>query len=552
MRRDRKTDAPRVGRRRNGCRGGTDGDAGRCGRGRPGRALGGPIVARAGHRARARLVGALRSGRRLVSAADVCGRLALLLFGRAPRRLGVPFSQHRGPHVRLCVVAPAGRSLCGADRDARGGIFLRPCSSRRRSPACLRAAADRSPGRIVFGWACLSTACLCPAWCSAFRPRCGWRIRCSWPALALGHYARRGIAGTAPVLAAMLALALTHEGGLVFACAIVVTVALRGWRDAAFLRAAGALVVILAVWWRSRRRCRPGNTMRPSFRRPRCQFHRRARVARERLRHPADRRSPAMAPYVSSCGGSRRRRRRSGRSRSSRWRSPSIGCGSITRSTPRTAITCAPRSFRDPRAGRTCGVARAARGEPARTSIPLDEAACDRACGCCSRRFRGARRRARRRCAADVDPGACGRDRQIRRGLDALRGGGALARHGHGLRSGAGRSALRCRRTGHRRRHRPALVGDDDAILVGAGGAGLAPARLVVDPSALRFWLTCALATAGEKADSPIPIESRRLIRKYSWACIGRDGAGSFLLVFGSARLVVGVLVVVPSALVLA
>jgi hypothetical protein len=69
-----------------------------------------------------------------------------------------------------------------------------------------------------------------------------------WPALALGHSAGRGIVATAALFAAMLALALTHEGGLVFAGVVVATVGLRGLRDAAFLRAAGVLVVVLGAW----------------------------------------------------------------------------------------------------------------------------------------------------------------------------------------------------------------------------------------------------------------------------------------------------------------
>jgi hypothetical protein len=49
---------------------------------------------------------------------------------------------------------------------------------------------------------------------------------------------------------------------------------------------------------------------------------------------------------------------------------------------------------------------------------------------------------------------------------------------------------------------------------------GLAPRRLVIDPSVGYFWLTCDLATAIEKADNPIPVESRMLIRVH--ACLHR------------------------------
>ena len=46
----------------------------------------------------------------------------------------------------------------------------------------------------------------------------------------------------------LLALCLTHEGALILAVAIVATLFLRGLRDRAFLRGAGALLVALAVW----------------------------------------------------------------------------------------------------------------------------------------------------------------------------------------------------------------------------------------------------------------------------------------------------------------
>jgi hypothetical protein len=47
-----------------------------------------------------------------------------------------------------------------------------------------------------------------------------------------------------------------------------------------------------------------------------------------------------------------------------------------------------------------------------------------------------------------------------------------------------------------------------------------APARLVVDPEANYFWLTCATAAANQEADRAIPVESRRLVRVH--ACLYR------------------------------
>jgi hypothetical protein len=49
---------------------------------------------------------------------------------------------------------------------------------------------------------------------------------------------------------------------------------------------------------------------------------------------------------------------------------------------------------------------------------------------------------------------------------------------------------------------------------------GFAPTRLVVDPSAGYFWLSCGLATASARAERAIPAGSRELIRAYE--CLHR------------------------------
>jgi hypothetical protein len=49
---------------------------------------------------------------------------------------------------------------------------------------------------------------------------------------------------------------------------------------------------------------------------------------------------------------------------------------------------------------------------------------------------------------------------------------------------------------------------------------GFVPARLVVNPTANYFWLSCETATANQNADRAIPVESRRLVRVY--ACLHR------------------------------
>ena len=108
-------------------------------------------------------------------------------------------------------------------------------------------AADRSQGRIIFSYACLSTACLCPL-VFGFPTEMWMAHALFWPTLAVCHYARSSIRGIALVFAMLLALIFTHEGALIFAVTIVATLSFRGVRDAAFVRPAGAFFVALSIW----------------------------------------------------------------------------------------------------------------------------------------------------------------------------------------------------------------------------------------------------------------------------------------------------------------
>jgi hypothetical protein len=107
-------------------------------------------------------------------------------------------------------------------------------------------AADRSHARIIFVYACCSTALLCPL-VFGFPTEMCLAHAVFWPALAVSHYAKPTVVGTALVFVMILTLAFTHEGALVLAFAIVATLAPRGMRDASFLRAAAVLVVVLAL-----------------------------------------------------------------------------------------------------------------------------------------------------------------------------------------------------------------------------------------------------------------------------------------------------------------
>jgi len=107
-------------------------------------------------------------------------------------------------------------------------------------------ALDRSRQRILFTYACGSTAILCPL-VFGFPTEMWIAHALFWPTLAIVHYGRGPLAGPACFLA-LLALVLCHEGALIFAAAIVTTLALRGGRDRALLRAATAGAAALAIW----------------------------------------------------------------------------------------------------------------------------------------------------------------------------------------------------------------------------------------------------------------------------------------------------------------
>jgi hypothetical protein len=107
-------------------------------------------------------------------------------------------------------------------------------------------AADRSPGRIIFVYACGSTALLCPL-IFGFPTEMWLAHALFWPTLAMSHYAKPTVAGALLVFATWLLLAFTHEGALVLLVAIAATLALRGLRCAAFVRAAICLMVIVAL-----------------------------------------------------------------------------------------------------------------------------------------------------------------------------------------------------------------------------------------------------------------------------------------------------------------
>jgi hypothetical protein len=111
----------------------------------------------------------------------------------------------------------------------------------------LTLSADRSKSRVLFTYACLSTAALCPLVYGA--PTEMWMAHALfWPTLALCLYAPQDVRGRTAVFASLLALIFTHEGAIIFAATILFAVFLRGWRNVLFARAVAAFAFTMAIW----------------------------------------------------------------------------------------------------------------------------------------------------------------------------------------------------------------------------------------------------------------------------------------------------------------
>jgi len=122
--------------------------------------------------------------------------------------------------------------------------------------------ADRSPDRLVFAYACFSTACICPL-VFGFPTEMWLAHALFWPTLAAAHYARRDVLSFACLFPLMLAMMLSHEGALIYAVAILVTLGLRGFKDHAFLRGVLVFAAALAVWFWVKADIRPDSYIAP-------------------------------------------------------------------------------------------------------------------------------------------------------------------------------------------------------------------------------------------------------------------------------------------------
>ncbi len=108
-------------------------------------------------------------------------------------------------------------------------------------------ALDRTQGRMIFAFACLSTACLLP-FVFGFPTEMAMAHAVFWPALAASVSTSAGRRANLAIFGLLLALVLTHEGGVVLAAAIAGTASLHGLRTGPFRQTALALLGAMAVW----------------------------------------------------------------------------------------------------------------------------------------------------------------------------------------------------------------------------------------------------------------------------------------------------------------
>jgi hypothetical protein len=107
--------------------------------------------------------------------------------------------------------------------------------------------ADCTSRRVIFGYACFSIACLCPL-VFGFPTEMWMAHAVFWPVLSVCLCAPTNLRGATAVFVGLLALVFTHEGAIVLSFAILFALFLRGWLDAIFIRALTAFLVVMMIW----------------------------------------------------------------------------------------------------------------------------------------------------------------------------------------------------------------------------------------------------------------------------------------------------------------
>jgi hypothetical protein len=392
-----------------------------------------------------------------------------------------------------------------ATGDAAGGVRVYGLlfSAAPLAGLALTFAADRSPGRAVFVGACLSTALLCPLVFGC--PTETWFAHALfWPALASCHGAPVDARGAAAVGAIIVALVFTHEGGLIFAGAIVATSALRGVHSHAFVRAALALAGATALWLAVKTALPPDDYFGPVLARAGLRIIDAANFDLRICRLIA----AALAVYAVAYGTMRRLACRgatalAGLSAATAlavyWLGFDDGIHADDRYVVRTVLL-----ILTPAAGIAAAVTVvAAQGGLARWCAPL--AAVVRRLAAVPERFVvGAMLLVTLIHAVETAKFVAAWTRYT----SAVRGLATGTISDPALGDARFVSSARVRRDLD-----PLAWNSTTPYLSIMLAPGLAPTRLVVDPAANYFWLSCETATANERAPRSVPTDSRRLVR---------------------------------------
>lgn len=148
--------------------------------------------------------------------------------------------------VYLYAMAPAETYVALTD-DARGGVVLYGFLFLASQLFGLIATwfADRSPGRTIFAFACLSTALIGPL-VFGFPTETFISHALFWPTLAVCHSSRATAPRLALIFAFLVLLVLTHLGAVIFAAAILATLFLRNSKEMAWW-VAGLVIAAIAI-----------------------------------------------------------------------------------------------------------------------------------------------------------------------------------------------------------------------------------------------------------------------------------------------------------------
>jgi hypothetical protein len=132
-------------------------------------------------------------------------------------------------------------------------------------------AADRSKGHIIFVYACLSTAVLDPL-VFGFPTEMWIAHALFWPVLAICHSGRDSIGSLVLVFTGLLALTFTHEGAVILVAAIVATLLIRQKGAVPLMKYSGAVIVVVSIWLLVKLTYRPDNYYAPVFTRAALHF----------------------------------------------------------------------------------------------------------------------------------------------------------------------------------------------------------------------------------------------------------------------------------------